>query len=43
MKGILQNLKIAILICDGFEEREMAKPREALMDAGAAVHLITSC
>lgn len=42
MKGILQNLKIAILVCDGFEESEMVKPREALMDAGATVHLITS-
>lgn len=41
MKKILQHLRIAILVCDGFEEREMVKPRKALMDAGATVHLIT--
>ena len=42
MKGKLQNLKIAVLLCDGFEETEMTKPREALIKAGATVHLITS-
>lgn len=31
MKGIFQNLKIAILVCDGFEEREMVKPRDTLV------------
>jgi protease I len=42
MKGKLQNLKIAILLTDGFEETEMTKPREALKKVGATVHLITS-
>jgi len=42
MKEKLQNLKIAVLLCDGFEETEMTKPREALIKAGATVHLITS-
>lgn len=37
----LQNLKIAVLVCDGFEEVEMTKPREALKKEGAIVHLIT--
>ncbi len=41
MKGNLKKLKIAILVCDGFEEREMVKPREALKKAGATTHLIT--
>lgn len=37
----LQDLKIAVLLCDGFEEVEMTKPRKALKDAGATVHLIS--
>lgn len=42
MKGKLQNIKVAILLCDGFEETEMTKPREALLSEGATVDLITS-
>jgi deglycase len=42
MKRKLQNLKVAILLTDGFEETEMTKPRKALIKAGAIVHLITS-
>lgn len=42
MKRKLQNLKVAVLLCDGFEETEMTKPRAALKQAGATVHLITS-
>ncbi len=41
MKKSLKNLKVAILLCDGFEETEMTKPRDALKKAGAIVHLIT--
>jgi len=37
----LQNIKIAILVCDGFEEVEMTKPRIALKKAGATVDLIS--
>ena len=35
MKGKLQSIKVAVLLCDGFEETEMTKPREALLNAGA--------
>lgn len=41
INGKLHGLKIAVLLCDGFEESEMTKPREALERAGARVHLIT--
>jgi protease I len=41
MQKKLANLNIAILLCDGFEESEMAKPREALKKAGATLHLIS--
>lgn len=41
MKGKLHNMKVAVLLCDGFEEVEMTKPREALKQAGAVVHLIS--
>lgn len=41
MKKPLKNLKVAVLLCDGFEEVEMTKPRKALKAAGATVHLIT--
>jgi hypothetical protein len=27
----LNNLKVAILVADGFEQKELAEPREALM------------
>jgi protease I len=37
----LKNLRVAILVCDGFEETEMTKPRLALKKAGAIVDLIT--
>jgi protease I len=41
MSKKLQDVKIAMLLCDGFEESEMTKPRKALEKAGAIVHLIT--
>jgi protease I len=37
----LKNKKVAVLLCDGFEESEMTKPRIALKKAGATVHLIS--
>lgn len=37
----LNELNIAILLTDGFEEVELTKPREALEDAGATTHLIS--
>ncbi len=40
MKNSLENKKIAILMTDGFEEVEYTKPRKALDDAGADVHVI---
>ena len=36
----LKDKKIAILLCDGFEEVEMTQPRKALEKEGAIVHLI---
>jgi protease I len=41
MGKTLKNIKIAILLCDGFEEDEMTKPQAALKKAGAQVDLIT--
>jgi protease I len=40
-KNLLDGMKIAILLSDGFEEVEMTKPREALINAGATTFLIT--
>lgn len=40
MSTQLQGKKVAILATDGFEEVELAEPRQALLDAGATVHII---
>jgi protease I len=37
----LASTKIAVLLCDGFEESEMTKPVAALRNAGANVYLIS--
>ena len=37
----LDGLKIAILVDDLFEQSELAEPRQALMAAGAKVHIIS--
>ena len=37
----LSGLKVAILVADGFEEREMVEPREALDDAGAETSIVS--
>lgn len=38
----LSGKKIAILATDGFEQSELFKPHEALKDAGADVHIIST-
>lgn len=37
----LQNIKVAILATDGFEQVELTEPRDALKKAGATVHIIS--
>jgi protease I len=39
--GTLSERKIAILIEDGFEEVELTSPKQALLDAGATVHVVS--
>lgn len=41
MKNSLNDIKVAVLLCNGFEESEMTEPREALIKAGAKVDLIS--
>lgn len=37
----LSNLKVAILVADGFEQQEMTDPRKALDDAGATTQIVS--
>ncbi|HVY52953.1 MAG TPA: type 1 glutamine amidotransferase domain-containing protein [Gammaproteobacteria bacterium] len=37
----LRDFKVAILVCEGFEEIELVKPRKALEEAHATVHVIS--
>lgn len=37
----LTNKKIAILVADGFEQVELTEPRQALLDAGANVQIVS--
>src|SRR5438552_4030852 len=37
----LNNKKVAILVADGFEERELVEPREALNNAGAETMIVS--
>lgn len=37
----LKDKKIAILVCEGFEQSELQQPREALDEAGATTHIIS--
>lgn len=37
----LSNLKVAILVADGFEQQEMTEPRKALDDAGATTQIVS--
>ncbi|MCM1981628.1 type 1 glutamine amidotransferase domain-containing protein [Lyngbya confervoides] len=41
MSLTLADKKIAILVANGFEQTELTKPREALLEAGAQVHIIS--
>jgi protease I len=41
MEQKLKNRKIAILATDGFEQSEFTKPRQALVEAGATVQVIS--
>jgi protease I len=41
MAGKLDGKKVAILVADGFEQVEMTKPREALIEAGAEVKIVS--
>lgn len=37
----LNNMKVAILVADGFEQQEMTEPRKALDDAGATTQIVS--
>ncbi|MGF1514390.1 MAG: type 1 glutamine amidotransferase domain-containing protein [Elainellaceae cyanobacterium] len=37
----LNNKKVAILVANGFEQVELTEPRQALLDAGAEVHIVS--
>jgi protease I len=37
----LNGKKIAILVCDGFEQVELTEPVKALQDAGATTHIVS--
>ena len=41
MDKTLSGKKVAILVADGFEQVEMTKPREALIEAGAEVKIVS--
>jgi protease I len=41
MENKLDGKKVAILVADGFEQVEMTKPRQALLDAGAAAKIVS--
>jgi len=38
---MLDGLRVAILVADGFEQAEMVKPRAALQDAGARTQIVS--
>ena len=37
----MDGMKVAILVCEGFEQVEMTEPRKALDEAGAETHLVS--
>ena len=41
MKNNLSGKKVAILVADGFEQAELEKPRQALIDAGAEALIVS--
>jgi len=43
MNHDLTGKKVAILVADGFEQDELFKPREALVEAGAETEVVSPC
>ena len=43
MNHDLTGQKVAILVADGFEQDELLKPQEALVDAGATTEVVSPC
>lgn len=41
MANRFNNLKIAVLVTDGFEQAELLEPKKALEEAGATVHILS--
>lgn len=41
MKNVLDKIKVAILVTDGFEQVELSEPREVLNQQGATTHLVS--
>jgi protease I len=41
MENTLHNIKVAILVTDGFEQVELTKPREVLHQQGATTHIVS--
>jgi putative intracellular protease/amidase len=41
MEQQLKDMKVAILVEDGFEQEELTRPRQALQEAGATTHIIS--
>lgn len=37
----LSNKRVAVLVCDGFEEAELTEPTKALCEAGATVEIVS--
>src|SRR4051794_32968169 len=38
---LLKDMKVAVLVTDGFEETELTEPVNALRNAGAKVHIVS--
>jgi protease I len=41
MEKVLKNVKVAILVADGFEQVEMTEPKNALDNANAETHIVS--
>lgn len=41
MENVLDKIKVAILVTDGFEQVELSEPREVLNQQGATTHLVS--
>jgi len=40
--ALLQGMRVAILVCDGFLESELLEPKRALEHAGAATFVVSA-